>query len=384
MLAGMLSLLVTAAAACGGAENSNEGFSATDTPTAAASVPASDALPGVSIASNGNDHVTPGQSHGNYFSNPPTSGWHFAEVPSPGIYTTQLSAEDVPSFLENGGVWVLYNCPDACPELVNQLVPLVNGATQRGKPVALAPYTLMDKRIAVAAWQRLLTLDAPDDARVTAFIDAFSCKYNAEGGRLCPNKVGEKVAARDAGSRGFSGKKATATPDTAKRYATPPAMQIDPNKTYIATITTEKGDIKVELNAKAAPTTVNSFVFLAREQYFDGLTFHRVLPGFVVQGGDPKGDGTGGPGYSIPDEKNDLKHEEAVIAMAKSSAPNSAGSQFYITLAPQPALDAGYTVFGKVISGMDVVRQISPRDPSRGAALPPGDKMVRVTIEERS
>src|SRR5262249_38642398 len=156
----------------------------------------------------------------------------------------------------------------------------------------------------------------------------------------------------------------------------PPPMTIDPTKTYIATITTEKGEIKIQLDPKAAPVTVNSFVFLAQDHFYDGVTFHRVIPGFVAQGGDPTGDGTAGPGYTIPFERNDLKHDKGVIAMARAQDPNSAGSQFYITLAPQPALDGQYVVFGRVISGMDVVEKITPRDPQQGRNLPPGDKIV--------
>jgi cyclophilin family peptidyl-prolyl cis-trans isomerase len=165
---------------------------------------------------------------------------------------------------------------------------------------------------------------------------------------------------------------ASGTQAAAKKYATEPAMAIDVNKQYTATIATAKGPIVVALNAKAAPETVNNFVFLAREHFYDGLAFHRVEPGFVIQGGDPNGDGTGGPGYTIGDEfTNGLKHAEGVIAMARTSAPHSAGSQFYITLAPQPTLDGQYTVFGTVTSGMDVVKQIVR-----------GDKIASISIDE--
>lgn len=379
-------LAAVVASACGGNENSNDSFAQA---TPAATRP-SDGLPGTEIPSNGNEVVTPGQKHGNYYSNPPTSGWHYSEVPSPGIYTTALTAEDVPAFLEAGGVWVLYNCPGGCEDLVNKLVPIVNGATEKGKPVALAPYTLMDRKIALVAWQRLQTLTDFDEGKTQTFIDKLSCRYNPAAAKLCPTAAGQKTAAKDAGSGGFTGQKPTpsptATPSTTKRYPAAPAMQIDPNKTYIATIKMAKGgEIKVQLDPKAAPQTVNNFVFLARDGFYDGVTFHRVIPGFVAQGGDPTGTGSGGPGYSIPDEAkgNPLKHEEGVIAMA-NAGPNTAGSQFYITLAPQPSLDNGaYTVFGKVISGMDVVKGITARDPSRGANLPPGDKIETITIEER-
>src|SRR5579884_1092143 len=136
---------------------------------------------------------------------------------------------------------------------------------------------------------------------------------------------------------------ATPVPGTSSRsFAKAPPFTIDVNKGYIATIKTDKGDIVVELNAKAAPLTVNNFVFLAQQHFYDGLTCHRVIPNFVAQCGDPKGDGTGGPGYTIPDEPSPLKHDTGAVAMAKAG-PNTAGSQFYITMAPQPALDGNYT-----------------------------------------
>ncbi len=156
------------------------------------------------------------------------------------------------------------------------------------------------------------------------------------------------------------------------RYAQAPAMTIDTAKTYTATMVTSKGTIELSLDAKAAPVTVNNFVFLARDKYYDGLTFHRVEPGFVIQGGDPDGTGAGGPGYSIPDEASGLKHIDGALAMAKSSAPNSAGSQFYITLGPQASLDGRYTVFGAVTEGKNVASQIAV-----------GDKIVSVTITEK-
>jgi cyclophilin family peptidyl-prolyl cis-trans isomerase len=149
-------------------------------------------------------------------------------------------------------------------------------------------------------------------------------------------------------------------------YSEPPAMQIDPEKTYIATISTAKGDIVAQLDAGAAPKTVNNFVFLSREGFFDGLTFHRVVPGFVIQGGDPLGSGGGGPGYRVPAEIA-LPHVDAAVAMARQGDEvnperASSGSQFYITLAPTPNLDGAYTVFGQVIEGKDVVHSIAIGD----------------------
>ncbi len=137
-------------------------------------------------------------------------------------------------------------------------------------------------------------------------------------------------------------------------------------------ITLENGeDIRVELFPADAPKTVENFVTLAKKGFYDNLTFHRVVPGFVVQGGDPKGDGTGGPGYTVPAEFNQQKHVRGSLAMARSQHPDSAGSQFYITYGPQPHLDNSYTVFGKVVSGMEAVDRIKQ-----------GDRMKSVRIVE--
>lgn len=151
----------------------------------------------------------------------------------------------------------------------------------------------------------------------------------------------------------------------ASLQTSPPAMTIDPNKKYIATIKTSKGDIVVELNPQGAPSTVNNFVYLAQNGFYDGLTFHRVEPGFVIQGGDPVGDGTGGPGYNIPPEIK-LTHVDGAIAMARTggdpATTPSSGSQFYITIGAQPNLDNNYTVFGTTVRGLDVVSKIAIGD----------------------
>ncbi len=166
-----------------------------------------------------------------------------------------------------------------------------------------------------------------------------------------------------------------------KTYSAKPPLTIDTNKKYFATIKMDIGDIKIELFAKDAPESVNSFVFLARDGYYDGLTFHRVIAGFVAQGGDPDGTGRGGPGYTIPDEVNKNKFLDGSVGMAKTSAPNSAGSQFFIDYAPQPNLDGGYTVFGQVVEGRGVLDKITQRDPSAGG--PPGTVMNTIVIEEQ-
>ena len=168
-----------------------------------------------------------------------------------------------------------------------------------------------------------------------------------------------------------------------KQFSAAPPLIIDSAKTYIATIKTAKGDVVVELFTDT-PITTNNFVFLSCKGYYDGVTFHRVLPGFVAQGGDPTGTGSGGPGYAIPDE-DDGDHtfnEPGVISMAKAG-PNTTGSQFFITYAPTPNLEPDFTVFGKLVSGMDVLQQITPRDPAADPNAPPGDVIETITIEER-
>jgi peptidyl-prolyl cis-trans isomerase B (cyclophilin B) len=172
----------------------------------------------------------------------------------------------------------------------------------------------------------------------------------------------EGVTNEQAGDRPY----AALSPEERGRIGTqPPALTIDTTKKYIATIRTAKGEIKVELDPSAAPQTVNNFVYLAQNGFYDGLAFHRVEPGFVIQGGDPAGNGTGGPGYNVPPEIK-LTHVEGAIAMARQggdpATTPSSGSQFYITLAPQAGLDGQYTVFGQTISGMEVVQEIAIGD----------------------
>jgi peptidyl-prolyl cis-trans isomerase B (cyclophilin B) len=157
-----------------------------------------------------------------------------------------------------------------------------------------------------------------------------------------------------------------------QQWNTPPAMQIDTKKSYRATMETSKGVIELVLHPEYAPKTVNNFVFLAREGFYDGLVFHRVIPNFMVQGGDPSGSGRGGPGYRFEDEflGNPLTHDTGVISMA-NAGPNTNGSQFFITHAPQPHLNGKHTVFGKVLDGQQVVN-----------AIQQGDKLVSVRIRE--
>ncbi len=166
-----------------------------------------------------------------------------------------------------------------------------------------------------------------------------------------------------------------------KQWSTAPEMVIDPKKKYSATIATDKGDMVIELFADKTPKTVNNFVFLAREGYFDGTIFHRVIPDFMAQGGDPTGSGRGGPGYRFNDEFHpSLKHSKPGILSMANAGPGTNGSQFFITHVPTPHLDNKHSVFGQLTSGMDVLLSIPERDPMRPQY--PGVKINSVTITE--
>jgi cyclophilin family peptidyl-prolyl cis-trans isomerase/protein-disulfide isomerase len=168
-----------------------------------------------------------------------------------------------------------------------------------------------------------------------------------------------------------------------KQFTSCPAFNIDPARQYIATVKTEKGEIVMQLFPDKAPLAVNSFVFLARQGWYDGVTFHRVIPGFAAQAGDPSGTGKGNPGYFFNNEINDLKFDKAGLLSMANSGPDTNGSQFFITFAPAPHLDGSYTIFGQVISGLEAAENLTPRDPSQGTSLAPGDKIISITIEEK-
>lgn len=168
-----------------------------------------------------------------------------------------------------------------------------------------------------------------------------------------------------------------------KQFTNCPPFNIDASKQYIATIETDKGDIVIGLFPDKAPLAVNSFVFLAREGWFDGVTFHRVIPGFAAQTGDPSGTGRGNPGYLFNNEISDLQFDKPGLVGMANSGPDTNGSQFFITFAPAVHLNGGYTIFGRVLSGLDVAEQLTPRDPEQDTLLPPGDKIIKVTIEEK-
>ena len=165
-------------------------------------------------------------------------------------------------------------------------------------------------------------------------------------------------------------------------YSAPPPMEIDPEASFEAVIQTEKGTVRIELLASEAPVYVNNFVFLARNRFYDGLTFHRVVPGFVAQAGDPTATGSSGSGYELDEELNELPFDQGVLSMAKAGARVD-GSQFFITLESQPQLkEAGFTVFGRVTEGLDVLRALTSRDP-RQPGQPPGDRILSIEINEK-
>jgi cyclophilin family peptidyl-prolyl cis-trans isomerase len=158
-------------------------------------------------------------------------------------------------------------------------------------------------------------------------------------------------------------------------------MGIDPKLKYGARIETDLGTMVLRLFADRAVNTVNNFVFLAREGFYDGTIFHRVIKDFMAQGGDPTGTGTGGPGYRFDDEFHpNLTHDKPGILSMANAGPNTNGSQFFITYVPTPWLDRKHTVFGELVEGLEVLNSIRPRDPSRPEY--PGVKIIRVTIEE--
>ena len=167
-----------------------------------------------------------------------------------------------------------------------------------------------------------------------------------------------------------------------KQWSNSPEMKIDPEKTYTAIFKTDKGDIIVHLHADKVPNTVNNFVFLAREGFYDGTIFHRVIADFMAQGGDPTGTGSGGPGYNFADEfHTDLKHDKPGVLSMANAGPNTNGSQFFITYVPTPWLNNKHSVFGQVAGGMDVLMSIPPRDPGKRDS--PAVKLITVEITEQ-
>ncbi len=167
------------------------------------------------------------------------------------------------------------------------------------------------------------------------------------------------------------------------QWSSAPPMTIDTSKQYFATVQMAKGgQFVIQLYANKAPITVNSFVFLANQGFYNGTTFHRVIDGFMAQGGDPTGTGTGGPGYQFVNEKNDLAFDKAGVVAMANAGPNTNGSQFFIMFGPYGLSESDYTIFGQVISGMDVVNGITRRDPQTNPTFT-GDVMASVTISTK-
>ena len=231
--------------------------------------------------------------------------------------------------------------------------------------------------------RRLLLIGAIGAALLTAACGSDSKKTATPSGTVAASAATKSPASTAAATTPTASEPAAqpTKPGGKKTYSEEPPLTIDPNKKYFATIKMDIGDIRLELYPKEAPHSVNSFVFLSREHFYDGVTFHRVIPGFVAQAGDPAGTGRGGPGYTIPDEVNAHKFLDGSLGMAKTSAPNSGGSQWFIDYAPQTALDGGYTVFGQLVSGRDVLDKIKPRNPD--TATTPGTVINTIEIEEQ-
>jgi cyclophilin family peptidyl-prolyl cis-trans isomerase len=215
----------------------------------------------------------------------------------------------------------------------------------------------------------------------------FAAFYQGDGGANSDIDIRGEGVIRSTPEAGATSETGAAT--TIKEYAAPPEMVIDPTKSYTATFKTDQGEFTVSLNAAEAPATVNNFVFLARDGFYDGSTFFRVIPGndgasALAQAGDPTGTGLGGPGYTLPFEQTDTSFSPGVLAMAKpteAGAPNN-GSQFFISLIEEPTWDGRFTAFGTVTEGLSVVQNLPQRDPQAGENLPPGARIESITITE--
>ncbi len=195
------------------------------------------------------------------------------------------------------------------------------------------------------------------------------------------------IAAAQANAQKNAGANATASAPTGagsqKQWSSPPPLSINIKTQYTATVTMAKGgQFAIQLYADKAPMAVNNFVFLTNQHYYDGVTFHRVLPGFMAQGGDPTGTGSGSPGYQFANEQSDLTFDKAGVVAMANAGPDTNGSQFFITYGPQSTLNGNYTIFGQVVSGMDAVNAITPRDPTKNPTFT-GDVIQSITITQK-
>ena len=210
----------------------------------------------------------------------------------------------------------------------------------------------------------------------------FLRKGESKVARSTPSSKASPTPSANASPGSNCGYKVNQESSGSKGAVKPPTFDLDVKKKYVAEVATSMGSFTISLLPKEAPCTVNSFVYLARKKFFDGLTFHRIVKGFVIQGGDPEGTGRGGPGYSFNDElANDLKYQVGTVAMA-NSGPNTNGSQWFVVTGPQGAsLPKNYTIFGQVVKGLDVVKKINDA-PTKGGNGPDAESpKVKVTIE---
>jgi cyclophilin family peptidyl-prolyl cis-trans isomerase len=232
----------------------------------------------------------------------------------------------------------------------------------------------------LSACSTAVNTPAADDEATPAVTEAAATPEPAEETQAEPAQSAAEVPPPDEVSEGAASELEPAA--RADMYSAAPEMIIDPSKYYYATFKTERGDIKVQLFADRAPITVNNFVFLAREGYYNNTVFHRVLQDFMAQGGDPTGTGMGGPGYTFQDEFDpSLTFDRAGLLAMANSGPATNGSQFFLTFAPTDWLNNRHTIFGEVVEGMDILNQITLRDPEQGADTP-GDTLYTVLIEE--
>lgn len=276
-------------------------------------------------------------------------------------------------------------------------LPDEGGAADHGQALAVDSeglLTMWRNEAGTSSSQFMITLAAPDPAAVenlTAFGRVTSDLQILHGfGSRDPSAIPTPPAGPTIvdiritinGETQTAAQPVSSEPDEPLTWDAPPAFELTDGVDYQATIEmADGGVIEIDLFEEVAPQHVNSFVFLARAGFYDALTFHRIIHGFMAQGGDPTGIGSGGPGYTLPAEFNDTSHVRGILSMARSADPNSAGSQFFIVYADAPHLDGQYTVFGEVTSGMDVVDAFPARDPS-DPTEPRGPEIATITIRE--
>lgn len=355
----MIGILATIVAACGPADatptptptaTTVPGSSPTSTPTPApaptdtleptptrAPAPTPTALPAMSVGTSvpvmGASHISDDQKVAEYNSVPPTSGPHFDRPADCGSYDEELPDERVVHNLEHGQVVISYNLASTDVEKLQALWEDLPASEMWS---VVRPYSKIDPgTVAMTAWGVMDLIPGVDEDQIRTFYRAYSRnRLSEETSRAGPIPCGGM---------------------------TPPEMTLKDENKYIATIETNKGTIVLELFPKDAPFTVNNFVALAREGYYDGTIFHRVIEGFMVQGGDPTGTGGGGPGYRFADEivPTLVFDRVGLLAMANSGQPVTNGSQFFITFAPTPWLNGLHTIFGQVVEGSAVVDAIS-------------------------